>query len=792
VDSDQRLSANLGRQTGTGQMKVCPTCSLTVASDMTICPNDGTVLSGSASPKLISNLAGQYEFIGKIGEGGMGVIYKARHLALNHLVAIKMMHVSQMDQNKILRFQQEAKAVSSLDHPSIVRVRDFGISEAGQPHMVLDFIDGVTLDAMIKTHGPLSLNDAKELFSQICDAVAHAHNRKVLHRDLKPSNVMLVYRDNQPPLPIIVDFGIAKVVDPGQQQGMNLTQTGEIFGSPFYMSPEQTAGKELDQRSDIYSVGCMLFETLTGAPPFVGKNAIETLIMHTSSSPPTLKQGSMGKEFPEALQIVLDKALAKNPQDRFQDMTAFKVALIQAIDHIGSKAGSATEKGKGKSGTGNSAMYVSLILLFLIIAAVTTWMVASRSKSSTDVPEHLQTSTSQGAPPVETANKPSDESGAKSPDVNKASGETSPTNSGAKDPDSLFPDIDVSSMTRIVKNKDSDEISFVWISDAGMAAFDQVTKATRVELDHCSVKGPALSHLAHLHLKSLKIIGDPILSDNWYEFIGNQWDLEDLSLEEAPITDESLNFLNTLGKLQSLSLRKTAITKDGLFRMRGCIHLKELDLRGCQRLKDNDFDLLQPFVNLTVLRLDDTNIKHINAVTKGSTIDLEELDLDSTNFDDESIRNCKPLPKLTSISLERTAVTTQGLTRLASLAPALKKLDIEKCPNLINTDFSFISHYKNLKRLDLGGWRRNDAGMQNLLESNLQRVSFKSCTLENSDLLALAKLKSLRNLALEKNSKLTPDAISQLRRIRPDVKGPIESSDSAAKKELLMAPPPSQ
>ena len=189
---DQRQSVNFGQVSAQGQTsKVCPTCSLHVSLDMNVCPNDGTVLSKSVQPKMISNLAGQYEFIGKIGEGGMGVIYKARHLALNNFVAIKMMHVNQLDQTKILRFQQEAKAVSTLDHPSIVRVRDFGISEAGQPHMVLDYIDGVTLDAMIKTHGPLSLPDVKDLFSQICDAVAHAHQRKVLHRDLKPSNIML-------------------------------------------------------------------------------------------------------------------------------------------------------------------------------------------------------------------------------------------------------------------------------------------------------------------------------------------------------------------------------------------------------------------------------------------------------------------------------------------------------------------------------------------------------------------------------------------------------------------------
>ena len=574
----------------------------------------------------------------------MGVIYKARHLALNHLVAIKMMHVSQLDQNKILRFQQEAKAVSSLDHPAIVRVRDFGISDAGQPHMVLDFIDGVTLDAMIKTHGPLSLSDAKDLFSQICDGVAHAHGRKVLHRDLKPSNIMLVYRDNQPPQAIIVDFGIAKVVDPGQQQGMNLTQTGEIFGSPFYMSPEQTAGKELDQRSDIYSVGCMLFEALTGAPPFTGQNAIETLIMHTSSSPPTLKQGSMGKDFPQALQAVLDKALAKNPQDRFQDMTAFKVALIQAIDQLDRRPGYIDAKGKSKSGTGNTAMYASLVLLILIIGAVTTWMVAFRSKPSHSSVEQPQTTAPQGAPPIETAAgvKPSDLAGAKPSSVDTLKNM----------PDSYLPDLESVPSSDIAKQKDKNLIVVpFYVADAGMASFDQITKATEVELQKCNIKGPGLAHLSHLRLKVLNINGDLVLQNNWVDYIGIQPDLVELGLEECPITDESTESLNAFNKLERLSLRKTPISKDGLFRMRSLTRLKELDLRGCQRLKDSDLDLLQAFPNLEVLKLSDTDLKNINLLSKGPTIDIKHLFLDSTKFDDSAIRECKPLPQLRSISL---------------------------------------------------------------------------------------------------------------------------------------------
>jgi serine/threonine protein kinase len=723
---------------------------------MTICPNDGTVLSGAVAPKLISNLAGQYEFIEKIGEGGMGVIYKARHLALNHLVAIKMMHVNQLDQNKMLRFQQEAKAVSSLDHPSIVRVRDFGISESGQPHMVLDYIDGVTLDAMIKTHGPLSLGDAKDLFAQICDAVAHAHQRRVLHRDLKPSNIMLVYRENQPPLAVIVDFGIAKVVDPGQQQGMNLTQTGEIFGSPFYMSPEQTAGKELDQRSDIYSVGCVLFEALTGAPPFVGKNAIETLIMHTSSLPPTLKQGSLGKVFPEALQAVVDTALAKNPQDRFQDITSFKVALIQAMEQPKTPA-SATVEEKKRSRVNKLAVFVTCLIAVLTSA----WFFTKHFKPATSVPGNVQVSTSSNAQVTTPSAAPAGTAGT-------ASG-NQPGQSKPKELDATLPDVEAGLAHIIVRDKDKDNIVVEYLTDRTMVDFDQVVNATKVSLLHCSIEGPGLKHLEHLHLKSLIIKEDPVLRESALEIIANQSDLEELSLEEDPITDESLMNLNNLSKLHILNLARTAVSDSGLYRMKELKSLETLDLHSCKRLADRDLTELQAFPHLKDLRINETDLKKISLISKGPTINVEVLLLDDTPFDDASIRDCKPMPNLIAISLARTAVTPQGLMHLAVLAPNLRRLNLNDCKGLRNSDLSFVLEFKELRRLFLDGWKRSDSGLQALVRSNLRGISLDDSKLSDGDLLKLAGLKSLRWLKIKHNPALSAEAKKEFARLRSNV-----------------------
>lgn len=367
--------------------RICPNCGLTLSIDITICPNDGTVLvPNSDSDQKLSN---QYEFISEIGSGGMGVIYKARHIALNQTVAIKRLHNNRIDEVSVRRFQQEAKAVTALDHPSIVRVRDFGVSESGQPHMVLDFIEGDTLSKSIQKTAGLPVEESLDIFIQACDALEHAHSRGVLHRDLKPSNIMLVPRIAGAPLVKIVDFGIAKINHPEIESGiMNLTQTGEVFGSPLYMSPEQASGAKLDKRSDIYSFGCVMFETLTGTPPFVGGSSIETIFRQLNDKAPTLKEGSLGRDFPLELETIVAKALEKKPDDRFQSMAELKHQLISL--KAGKKSSMATYSGVIDSKDGKKfelkALMAALVMLVILAAGTGYFVLTAVTKKKAPVP----------------------------------------------------------------------------------------------------------------------------------------------------------------------------------------------------------------------------------------------------------------------------------------------------------------------------------------------------------------------------------------------------------------------
>jgi len=312
--------------------KLCPACKQEYSATEVVCPVDNVILMVIGPDPLVgTTLAEKYLIMSEIGRGGMSIVYKGKYTTGDRVVAIKMLH-SQLadDLTSTKRFQQEAQAVSCLSHRNVVGVHEYGIAPSGQPYIVMDFLVGESLADVIKRDSRISERRAIGIISQACDALDHAHKKGVVHRDLKAGNIMLVSEEGNIDVVKVVDFGIAKLMPSSGQPTQNLTQTGEVFGSPIYMSPEQCVGQPLDARSDIYSMGVVLYEALTGYPPLMGNTIIETMQKHVKTKPTAMnKDLKVSKD----MEVVVLKALEKDPNQRFDSMRS----LREALEHVGER-----------------------------------------------------------------------------------------------------------------------------------------------------------------------------------------------------------------------------------------------------------------------------------------------------------------------------------------------------------------------------------------------------------------------------------------------------------------------
>lgn len=270
---------------------------------------------------------GKYRVERVLGQGGMGMVVAARHLHLGELFAIKLMLPAVLDYpDAVTRFLREARASARLKNEHIVRVHDVGSLENGAPYMIMEHLEGQDLKAVLRARGPLPLQEAALYVYQACEAVADAHALGIVHRDLKPANLFLTRRSNGSPCVKVLDFGISKELDPANQVGPDLTKTGMVMGSPYYMSPEQMAHlKAADPRSDIWSLGVILFQLLTGTLPFQAEAVTELVTRILQAPTPSITQGR--PDLPPAIEVIVCKCLEKQREQRFSSVAELMAAL---------------------------------------------------------------------------------------------------------------------------------------------------------------------------------------------------------------------------------------------------------------------------------------------------------------------------------------------------------------------------------------------------------------------------------------------------------------------------------
>lgn len=269
---------------------------------------------------VLEQLPEQYELIKKVNQGGMGAIFQAQNRYTGAHFAIKIMRPdAAADQNALKRFIVEARAMASLKHPNICQVYDFGLTTNKMPYLVMDWIDGISLGKKVERDHQVNPVEALRIFQQVASALGHAHQNKVVHRDLKPENIMLIRDADEKTVVKLVDFGIAKVLSDEENvvPAEGLTQAGLVIGTPLYMSPEQAKSLKLDARTDIYSLGCVMYFAVTGRPPFLGENIVDTIAKHVLEPPPEINP-KLGVP-PDFIRIIL-KAMEKERDDRYQTM----------------------------------------------------------------------------------------------------------------------------------------------------------------------------------------------------------------------------------------------------------------------------------------------------------------------------------------------------------------------------------------------------------------------------------------------------------------------------------------
>ncbi len=316
-------------------MKQCLKCNRPFEDNTAFCPYDGQRLifiqtKDEMLGRLIDN---KYQIDQLIAKGGAGAVYRCIHVQLNVPVALKIMHSnSTSDVSTIERFRREAYAAMQVRHPNAIAVMDFGVTQDYLVYVVMEYLEGVTLRQRLKEKKFFSIKDANEIVQQIAAATAIAHKRKIVHRDLKPENIFL-HRDGGQEVVKVLDFGIAKFKETmhNEVEG-NITRKGFVVGTPHYMSPEQCYGKEVDARSDVYSLGIMLYEMLTGQLPFVGPSHTAIAVKQASEKPrPTYE---IRKEIPAVVNAVVMHALEKIPNNRPPDMLAFASELEAAVKAV--------------------------------------------------------------------------------------------------------------------------------------------------------------------------------------------------------------------------------------------------------------------------------------------------------------------------------------------------------------------------------------------------------------------------------------------------------------------------
>ncbi|MBX9692586.1 MAG: serine/threonine protein kinase [Cyanobacteria bacterium] len=630
----------------------------------------------------------QYKVIKKIGQGGMGAVYKAVDEYLDRPVAIKMLLTTDLSGEEFARFQREAQASGKLNHPHIIRTLDFGVSHNGHPYLVMEFLEGVSLSSILKREAPMSLQRAEYFVSQIASALQYSHKNGVIHRDLKPSNIMVVKNADGDLVAKLVDFGLAQIKDNQQ----NLTLTGFGIGSPLYMAPEQVKGHKADERADIYALGCLIFQMIAGKLPIQDEVVFETMTRKCEETAPLLSEVIQDKPIPPRLDELVAKCLEIDRDNRFSGMTEFQSSAQSAFGNratldmdIPSRPQPATKRKH------NVATIIGAASLIIISGILIYGIMTDEPRKADEVREEI-----------------------KEKKIAEASGD-------------FFVD---KIPEQVVKFRFQNETSCQTVrpspvKDEDLKELVEHPELHSLKLDTARVTGVGLRYLYPLKIEELKM-SSTHLNDEGMRTLGGLKHLKDLNLAHCVgITNEGLKSITNL-KLWRLSLKDTPIDDQCLKTIARMTHLTHLDLSECANITPTGLTYLSSSPKLRELRLGgkSTSVAMFEALNKVSQLQGVSIEL-----------------------LEDHDTLASGLKALANL-PNLTQVELAKLHTPDDLGL-LLRPLKNQFGLTLVNSELNSRGLQSLADADkLTRLTISQSNMSCEDLKALCKLNQVSNFSL--------------------------------------------
>ena len=693
-------------------IRACPTCGQQYrAADERNerCPNDGSTTILVQVERLINQIVcDRYKIASLIGVGAWSEVYKAIETSTGTPYAVKILHTHlSVDPLNVSRFSREADVLLQLKHRCFATIYQRGLVEGVRPCLVMEFLAGLSLDNYLSSVGRLTLSQALELFEPVCDALANAHNKGLLHRDLKPSNIFLLEKDGIV-IPKILDFGLAKMFQAGSGGAMaSLTQSGEILGTPSYMSPEQCQGNILDQRSDLYSLGCVLYEVLTNQKAVPGKTAFEAMSNQIGRIPDPMTKVCPEALIPEEVEALIFQLLSKDPADRFEDAKEFASAFRSAVEHAG----------KGKSKTAQAFIDVAAADATLSRRPANESPAASgsykkQSSTAPDVNASASFTTSMAPASVSgryTASASSSTSGrlkltanaAQSMQVDKSPGFWQQINnpltlailaigllvaggciwlmSGMVDSMYKAPptvkEADTMSDLRHVAGRSA--VSETATNDFNLAyLIRSQPQITSLDLSKKRYSVQGLKHLAdakslvELHALDCTDVGDSTLA------LLKDSNIKHLDLSGTSITGAGLHYLQSMKSLRSLNVSNTAI-RDADCETIAALPLWQLDL--CtNKITSNGLKYLSKCKTLNELFLDRTILRE--GIGGLNSLPLTQLTVRHTYVSDKDLASVN-LPKLQRLNVDDTQITDAGLMKMLEMKELISVMARE-CPNI--------------------------------------------------------------------------------------------------------------